>query len=162
MKELISKSDKEAIQREKNKEDIAYLFNELLPAFQSEIERNLSFLTPEFSKIKISKKINDWTSPYLMEIDLEGQENLKGEINLLGLSLEMIGFKKAGTSAFDVHKDLLLLLYPFKYRVGKDQSQMLFDKLYHERWKKEEIEQFVAGWCAEIIEDITEIFSRIK
>jgi len=51
LKELIHKSGKEEIQREKSKDDVRYIFNELVPQFEQEIKKNLELISGEFTKV---------------------------------------------------------------------------------------------------------------
>jgi predicted nuclease of restriction endonuclease-like (RecB) superfamily len=160
LKGIIAKTGKEEVQREKSKEDVFYLFNELLPQLQKEIEQNLADLMPEFTKVEIGRNINGHSWGFFTTTDLEakiGKEN----ITVLGLSLRMEGFKKAGVNSFGIWKDLLIELHQFKYDVGTERHKPWMERMYHQEWTREEIRSLAERWCEVVIDDVQSRLDRI-
>jgi hypothetical protein len=121
LKELIAKTDKEGVQSERSNDDVRYIFNELVPQLQKEIEKNLQDIVPEFTRVEIGRKINSTSDPNFTTADLEAELE-KENVYILGLHLRMEGFKIAGTNAFGVFKDLFIETHQFRYDIGKEQG----------------------------------------
>lgn len=160
LKELIAKSGKEPLQKEREKDDIRYLFNELMPQLEEAIQKNLQAVASEFTKVVVGKKINSTSSPSFTEADLE-KELQSGNVTQLGFTLRMEGFKRAGTNTFGIWKDLSIDLQQFKYGVGTEPHKPWLEKMYHQQWTKQEIQELAERWCEEVIDDITERVSQL-
>lgn len=160
LKELIQKSGKEELQRERDKDDVRYLYNDVLPQIEEQIKKNLQLVIPEFTSTEISKRINHTSSPFYTSADLEKHLE-KENVQQLGVTLRMEGFKRAGVNAFDIWKELHIDLQQFKYGIGKQQHKPWIEKLYHQKWTNEEIQELVDRWCEELIDEITERMENI-
>lgn len=160
LKNRIAQSSQEEVQKERDKDDIRYFFNELMPQLEQEIESNLQSITPEFTKVEFGRRINGTVGPYFISIDLEAQMQSEN-ITQLGLSLRMEGFKKGGISTFGIWKDLLIELHQFKYSIGIEPHKSWLEKLYHQKWTKKDIQELANRWCDEVVDEITEKLERI-
>jgi hypothetical protein len=161
LKERIVQTVKEKVQKERDSNDVRYLFSELLPKLQQEIEKVLAPFLTEFTKVEIGRRINSTSSRYLLEPDLEALM-AKENISILGLSLRMEGFKNAGVHTFGVWKELFIDLHQYKYGIGPEQHKPLIEKLYHQKWNEEEIRELVERWCEEVVDDITDRIERLN
>jgi predicted nuclease of restriction endonuclease-like (RecB) superfamily len=161
LKDRMAQSGREEVQKERDADDIRYLFNELVPQLEHEINEALRPIATAFAKVELGRRINSISGPFLIEADLEKQL-LKENVNLLGLSLRMEGFKKGGTDAFGLWKDLFIELHHFKYGVGAEQHKPWVEKLYHQKWTKEEVRELAERWCEEVVEAITERLEKLQ
>lgn len=155
LKGLIGQKDSEGVHKERSKDDIRYIFNELLPQLQKEIESNLQDLVPEFTKVEIGRRINSTSHTHFTSTDLEANL-LKENVYLLGLHLRMEGFKKAGAKAFGVFKDIFIETHQFKYDIGKEQGRLLMEKLYHQKLTAGEIKTLADQWSEEVVDEIAD------
>jgi predicted nuclease of restriction endonuclease-like (RecB) superfamily len=160
LKGLMLRTGKEQVQKEKDNNDVWYIFKDVVPQLEEEIKRNLKPIVGDFTKVELSRRINNLSSAYLMGIDLE--KHLQNDnVNLIGLSLRMEGFKRGGVDSFGVWKELFIEFHQFKYGIGNEQYRPWIEKLYHQKWTKEEIQELAEKWCEEIIDDITEKVGKL-
>jgi predicted nuclease of restriction endonuclease-like (RecB) superfamily len=160
-KELLAKTKREEVQKERDKDDVRYLFNEVIQHLKSEISKNLVDVAKKFTRVELGLIINTTSNALYMEPDLEAQL-IKGEaITTLGLRLRMEGFKKGGVDAFGIWKDILIELERFKYGVGTGHNQTWFENLYHQKWTSEEIKGLADKWCDEVMEVLVERLEKL-
>ena len=153
LKEMMAKRTGEEVQKQKSPDDVIYIFNDLLSRIQRSIEKNLSEIEKESSNVKISRLINNTSSPYFALADLE-KHLQKDTVHTLGLNLRMEGLGKGGTKAFDVLKDLFVILSTYKYSLGPEKQKPWIEKLYHQHCTDEEIDAITERWCKEVIDEI--------
>ena len=161
LKQLISNVGKEEIQKERDDDDIRYLFNELLSALTEKIKGILTSILSEFSKVQIGHRINGTTNYFYTSVDLEAALQ-NGSIYLLAVSLKLEGFKKGGTKTFNISKDIILNLGQFIYTIGIEQHSPWMEKLYHQKWADKEIEEFAERWCEDLVEEISDRINRLQ
>jgi len=84
-------------------------------------------------------------------VDLEALV-LKESINKLGLIIELQGFLKGGTKAFNIYRQITFDLFQFYYyiKISFGEEKLLAEKLYHQKWNDQEIEH-LAELIAEVI-----------
>jgi predicted nuclease of restriction endonuclease-like (RecB) superfamily len=161
LKDLLSALNKEEVQKGKDKEAILQLFNKVLPALEDKITRCLEEVVPLFHDFTLTKRINHTSKPGYANVDLEAileREN----VDLLGLTLRLEGFKKASTQAFGVYKDLIFTLQPYKYSVGPERDNLWEERLYHQEWSDLDLQEIAEKWSEEIVEEITKRLENIN
>lgn len=155
LKDLLKTVDREEVKKGKDKESVLWLFGKVLPDLATRITKGLEEVAPLFNDFWLTKRINNVSKPDYtteeMEVILQ-REN----VYLLGLSLRLEGFKKAGTKAFSLSRDLMFTLEAFKYDVGTERDKVWLEKLYHQKWAEEELQELSDKWCEEVVEHITQ------
>jgi|APTNR8051073442_1049403.scaffolds.fasta_scaffold00003_325 predicted nuclease of restriction endonuclease-like (RecB) superfamily len=162
LKHIISQLKTEGVKKERDKESIIYLFNEFLPALIERIEFLLVEVIPEFNKKQIVRSINDLHG-HLTSVDIEAHL-IKESVHRIGLNIQLQGFIRGGTKAFNIYKDIKLELYPYHYeiKVFLGQDKLLAEKLYHHQWIAPEIEQLAEAIAEMIIDDVNVNIERIR
>ena len=155
LKDLITRSDKDKIQKGSNRQQIHYLFSDLIPQLENQINRNLEEIAQGFTKVQLEKRINHNTDAHFNKVHLE-KELSKGDVFLLGLSLHMEDYKQVGIDTFSIKKELYIELQQNKYGIGTEQNKPWFEKSYHQTWASDEIQQLAERWCEEFVDEIIE------
>ncbi len=161
LKELIAQTGREKMEKERDKDEVRYLFNEFILDFEKAVKQNLSEITNEFAKVEIGRRINNTSSPYFMAADLEATLE-KEAVYQLGLGIRMEGFKRGGTKAFNIFKDLIINLEQYKYGVGTEQHKPWLEKLYHQKWTKEEVNNLADKWCEQLFDEIADRIEQLS
>lgn len=159
MQEILSKIKGEELSTKKNKEVLLYLFG-VLQKIQAETEKLISLEMNLFQKTDIGRSIDGHGNRGLVSVDLE--KKLQSEsVFELGLFINMYGFKKAGTRAFDFYDSMVFYLHDYKYQIGKDRNTFWEEKMYHQQWTEFEIQQIAEKWSEEIIDGISKRLEQI-
>lgn len=107
LKELLKKIKGEELEKEKDDNDIRYLYKKVIPEILKATEELLAEYMQLFIKGYIYPSINRAAFP-LTSIELEARLLNNDNIMQLGLYIYLDGFKKAGTQAFTISKHLSL------------------------------------------------------
>jgi predicted nuclease of restriction endonuclease-like (RecB) superfamily len=163
LKDLLAQvSKEEEVQQEKDHAALRYLFDHVLSGLIVRINQNLAEVLPLFNTVWLTKQVNHTAKPDYTLVEFEQMLMAGNTINQIGLNMRLDGFKKAGTKAFGISKDLIFTLEKFKYDVGPYRDSSWFEKLYHQQWQEDELEALADRWCESVIEDITANLNRIK
>lgn len=155
LKDMLKMVDMEEVQKRKDKESVLWLFDKVLTDLAARITKGLEEIAPLFDAFWLTKRINSTSKPGYTAEELEAilqREN----VYLLGLSLRLEGFKKAGTKAFSLSKDLDFTLEAYKYEVGTERDKVWIERLYHQEWAEGELQDLAERWCEEVVEDVTQ------
>lgn len=161
LKEIVSKINTPEVEKEKDKNDIVYLFGKIIPDLKKHITATLKEVEKLFTKKEITRSINKRSFAGATTIDLEAIMD-KESISDIGLSIRLEGFKKAGIRAFGIYKDLNFSLEPYKYSIGTQRDKPWIEKLYHEQWSNKELQKLSDQFCEEIVEEITYRLEKLK
>ncbi|MBC5994018.1 PDDEXK nuclease domain-containing protein [Pontibacter cellulosilyticus] len=163
LKDLLAQvSREEEVQQEKDHAALRYLFDDVLSSLIVRINQNLADVFPLFNTVWLNRQVNQTAKPDYTTEEFKEMLEAGNTVYQIGLSLWMDGFKKAGTKAFSVSRDLIFTLEKFKYAVGPDRDESWLEKLYHQQWPEEELEALADRWCEVVIEDVTYSLNRIK
>ncbi|WP_066837158.1 PDDEXK nuclease domain-containing protein [Rufibacter ruber] len=161
LKGLLNSMESEEVQKGKDKESILWIFGELLPRLEALISKSLGEVIPLFKDFWLTRRVNSTSKADYTIGDLEetlGREN----VNLIGLNIRLEGFKKGGTKAFSIYKDLNFALYTYKYAVGPSQDEIWEERLYHQEWTEIELQKLAAKWCEQVVGDLMLHIERMK
>lgn len=144
----------------RNKETILRLYNNLLPALARHIHQQITPLLELFNDFKLERVVDTWTRDpqvyYPEPLSIE-----QGNIEYLGLQLQLEGFMKPGVVPFDLYKELLLKLGTRRYGLGGGRHDMWLEKDYDETWSEAQLQAVAERWCGELIEDLTRRLGRL-
>ncbi|HEY2580624.1 MAG TPA: DUF1016 domain-containing protein [Mucilaginibacter sp.] len=155
LKALISNLNHEELQEKINDKAVFKLFNEILPRILEKSDHILKKnIYPLFDSHTLSRTINHDSFDFYTSVDLEMMLK-KANINQIGLTIRLKGFKKAGTKAFSINNDFLIRLYDYYYEIGSTIENSWYKRLYHQQWDEKDIEQMSETWVEKIIEEIT-------
>nr|WP_255478722.1 hypothetical protein [Rufibacter sp. XAAS-G3-1] len=118
------------------------------------IYQNLTEVFPLFDDFNLEKMVDTWTKDPNASSDKEiSIEN--GNVQQVGLRLQLNGFQRAGAQTFDLSKELVFRLAYSTYEVGPDKNTPWLEKAYLQAWPGQEIEEVAARWSEEVVEEIT-------
>ncbi|QEC75870.1 PDDEXK nuclease domain-containing protein [Mucilaginibacter ginsenosidivorax] len=161
MKTLISNLNHEELREKVSNQAIYKLFTELLPQIVSQAE---IILNPDiyslFDYHSISRTINNNDFEYNTSIDLE-MMMIQGDVQQVGLTINLKGFKKAGVETFSVFQTFLILFSDYFYEIGTTRRDVWRKYLYHEILNDNDISYIVDKWVDKIINDINERIAAI-
>ncbi|GGG18835.1 MULTISPECIES: PDDEXK nuclease domain-containing protein [Pontibacter] len=161
LKDLLKSVDREEVKKGKDRESVVSLFEKVLPELATRITKGLKEVTPLFSDFWLMKSINHTSKVNYTKEELE--EILQREnVHQIGLAIRLEGFKKAGTKVFGLSKDLVFTLEAYKYEVGADRHHAWLEKLYHQDWTDEDLQNLSDRWCEEVVEHITQRLESIQ
>ena len=103
IKELASQLKGDSL-REKDNKSIIELFTDTLPKLKERLELRLEGIMKEFHSPKVSRILNEQYD-YTTDVDLEAKL-LKESVHKVGIHVNLQGFVRAGTKAFNVWKEL--------------------------------------------------------
>lgn len=139
---------------QRNKQTIQHLYDIILPELARHMHQHLTAVTPLFDNFRLERLIDTWTKEPGASEDTEVSiEN--GNVQQLGLKLQLEGFQRAGIEAFDLTKDLLFKLERSCYTVGPDKQNSWLEKEYGQRWEKTDYESITERWIEELVDAIT-------
>ncbi|GAB2537442.1 hypothetical protein [Rufibacter soli] len=145
----------------RDKEGLLHLYNKVLPPLAEKIFQHLQEVVPLFDDFKLEKVIDTWTKDKHASTDKEiSLEN--GNVQQMGLKVQLTGFQKAGAQTFDVNKDLVFFLEYSSYIVGPDKNTAWLERFYLQPWTPQEMEDLAEKWTDEVIEDITKKLQEIS
>lgn len=162
LKQMIGQIKGEEFKQEKTTSDIIKLFDQTLPELQLRIEKILAEVIKLFKSNFISRVINE-DNNFLTHIDLQPRITTDTKVYNLGLHIELRGLIKAGINTFNVLKDLKFELYQTYYRVKVYHRAeiILKEKLYHQHWTDQELDELAEKFSEIIIDDIKESVEQI-
>jgi hypothetical protein len=150
----------EALSDTRNKETILRLYNSLLPALAGRIHQEITPVIGLFHDFKLERVVDTWTrDPEVYYPEPISIEN--GNIEYLGLQLQLEGFLQPGVVPFDLYKELLLKLEPARYGLGAGKHEIWVQKGYEQTWTEAELQALTERWCGELIEDLTQRLGRL-
>lgn len=89
------------------------------------------------------------------------QENPRA--NRFHISLNLRGFKNAGTDAFGCWNDIYFYLDDYKYQIKEQHGEkVIIEKLYHKLPSKKEIEQVLDYFSEQLVDQIESNLERVK
>ena len=92
------------MQNARSKDTILKLYNNLLPALARHIHQEISPITALFHDFNLERVVDTWTKdPEVYYQEAISIEN--GNIEYLGLQLQLEGFLKPGVPSFDLYKE---------------------------------------------------------
>ncbi|AKQ45616.1 hypothetical protein TH63_08075 [Rufibacter radiotolerans] len=138
----------------RDKEGLLHLYNKVLPPLAEKTFQHLQEVIPLFDDFKLEKVLDTWSkdknASSEKEISLEN-----GNVQQMGLRVQLTGFQKAGAQTFDVSKDLVFFLEYSSYIVGPDKNTAWLERFYLQPWSARELEEIAEKWTDEVIEEIT-------
>lgn len=147
-------------QSTRSKQTIQHLYDTILPELAQHISKNIAPVTALFHDFTLERLIDTWTKdPAADETEVISIEN--GNIQQMGLKLNLEGFQQPGTGAFDITKNLLFKLDRNSYTVGPDKNTTWLEKEYLQRWSINEYEMVASNWAEEVIDAITQRLESI-
>jgi hypothetical protein len=160
IKSLIEQLNHPAVQEKRNAQNTKKILTQLIFPFRDGLRKALTEIVSSFEETEIIL----WTGSQGHFTDKAISQWLKEheETNDLRIEIALKGFKPAGTKAFDVRKEIIVVTEKYHYyiRLGRHITQpILFEKLYHQDFKKEELEMLI-NKAAEAFYD--EIEERLK
>ncbi|MBC5992603.1 hypothetical protein [Pontibacter cellulosilyticus] len=145
-------------QTTRSKKTILHLYDSILPELAKHINENIAPVTALFHDFGLERIIDTWTKdPAGDATEVISIDN--GNIQQMGLKVNLEGFQRTGMDAFDMKKNLLFTLDRNSYTVGPDKNTTWLEKDYLERWNNDEYEIVASKWAEELIDAVTE---RIK
>ncbi len=155
LKQVLSRIKGNEILKERDKESLLYIFNDVVWKIKEYAEKILKDEMALFRHATIERSINGASHLGVTTTDLEVKLRNENVYNL-GLYLQMDGFIKAGTKAFNVTMTLQIELYRYRYTIGESRSTEQWQEyLYHHQWSEEELKQTAEKWSEIVIEEIT-------
>ena len=150
----------EILQNTRSQETILKLYNNLLPALARHIHQEISPITALFHDFNLERVVDTWTKdPEVYYQEAISIEN--GNIEYLGLQLQLEGFLKPGVPPFDLYKELLLKLEPARYGLGPGKNEVWVEKTYDQTWTEKELVEVAERWGAGLIDDLTQRLERL-
>ena len=161
IKELASQLKGDSL-REKDNKSIIELFTDTLPKLKERLELRLEGIMKEFHSPKVSRILNEQYD-YTTDVDLEAKL-LKESVHKVGIHVNLQGFVRAGTKAFNVWKELKFELYQYYYhiRTFTNQDITLAERLYSQPWTEDDLEQLTETFAEIIVDDIEQNIKRIQ
>lgn len=160
LKEILSKIKGAEVKKERDKEALLYIFNEVLWKIKEHAEIILKEEMELFSEARINRSINGSTFNNATSADLDTRL-LKENIIHLGIDLHFEGFKKAGTRAFGIYIDLYAGIEKYKYSIGETRDRIWKEYLYDHQWTADEIIQTAEHWSELIIDEIARMAQQV-
>lgn len=151
LKEILSRVKRDEVKKEKDKEALFYLFDQVLQKIKEQTESILAEEMALFNEAWIAKSINNSSFKNLTSVDLEAKI-LKESVHQLGSYVRLDGLKKAGTKAFGISMNLHMEMERYRYTIGENRDVVWQEYLYHHQWSDNEIKE-VAERLSEIIID---------
>lgn len=148
------------VKKERDREALDYIFNEVLWGIKEKTERLLHEEILLFKDARIDRSINGSTYYNATNADLEAKL-LKENVHQLGLNINLDGFKKAGTKTFGVYVTLTINLNKYMYTVSENREPNWFEKLYHEKWEEDELQQVAEKWCELILDEMSKRINQV-
>lgn len=140
---------------------IIRLFTYTLPAIQAEAEKAMTEkIYPLFESHRSNYSIDNQSSPFLASADLE-MATIRGEVQQIGLTIFLYGFKKAGVDAFEIVQDLFIYFDDYHYAIGGSRQQPWMKKLYDAMPDEQDIAALSAQWRGKIASAINTGISRL-
>jgi hypothetical protein len=144
----------------RSKESILKLYHNLLPDLARRIHQEISPVINLFHDFKLERVVDTWTKdPDVYYHEAISIEN--GNIEYLGLQLQLEGFSKPGVVPFDLYKELLLKLEARRYGLGTGKNNIWLEKPYDQSWTEAELKLVTDRWCGELIEELTQRLERL-
>lgn len=147
---------------ERDRENVAQLFNVVLPEIENRLAKRLQDIFQEFKATNVIRMIND-REGYNTEIDLDAHF-LPGSVHRIGIRVDLQGFVKAGIKTFNVWKDLKFELHQYVYKIETfaHQQTTLMERLYGQAWTEEDFNNITENFAEIIVEDIAQNIERIQ
>jgi predicted nuclease of restriction endonuclease-like (RecB) superfamily len=161
IKELTKQMKGESL-RERDNKSIIELFTQILPKLIERLEARLATIMKEFHNARISRILNEQYN-YMTDVDLEARL-LKEGVHRVGVNVNLQGFIKAGTKAFNVWKELKFELYQYYYHIKTftNTDLTLQERLYQESWTEAELDQLTEQFAEIIADDVSQNIERIQ
>lgn len=160
LKNLLSDLKTEEVKEKRTPEKTALIYTELVCVLQQNIIKSLQKeIIPLFESVNYFA----WIDSQRYGSYEEALEWLpKAQPQIFKFEIQLNGFKKAGIKAFDIWKELTIRLNNYNYTcaVG-DSSNILLEKLYHQRPDKTELEYLTGGFYESILDDINQRIEQI-
>ncbi len=156
IKTVLEKMDQEEIQEERSAQNVQRLLDELLFPLHASILQKLTELKIDelFASQQHRIEIGNRTFQEVKECQtLDPDQPLPQELRLL---YWLEGLKKVGTQAFSCSRDVFIDLDRFKYRLGFERRKTELERLYHQPWDLEAIEEIAERVVTHILDQIQE------
>lgn len=156
IKELLNKFKSEEIKEIRNEQNIADIFYKVLLPLKNSVNEILIKEIPGWF-YEIQYIIWTGSSGYLT--DEQAINNFKQYKTFFDFKIELNakGFKRAGVKAFDLRKEIKLLLEDYKYTIKFDiphTDSFNVDYLYHQLPKLSEIDKIAERFCEAFMDEI--------
>lgn len=145
----------EAAHKERDKNAIVHLLETTLPALAAYLQQDLAKITPLFHDFRLEKVVDTWTKPAGADEDTPISIEA-GNVQQVGLRLQLEGFQGAGAPPFDLSKMLLFKLGQAQYTVGPDRAIDWLEKPYYQPWSEKEKQDISTRWIAQVLDEITQ------
>lgn len=165
LKELLSDLKEEEVKEKRNTENTVKICNKVVLPLKKGISQTLE---KEIGKWFEETKIMIWTESRGHHSDKEAKDYLKNDMknrcNEFKIEVRTVGFKPAGTRAFNCWKDLSISLGDYKYSIGLNRhgQDAILEKLYHQLPSQIELNGIVEKFSEIFIDDIMAQVERIK
>jgi hypothetical protein len=117
-----------------------------------------------FQEIKVGIVIDSHGFSTYEDAEQHLKEKNGYHCNLLRIEITTMGFKQAGTKAFNCWTGIQIDLHEYHYQVTllRKPQEILLEKLYHELPTAKEQELVADKWMEFLLDDVTEQIERIK
>ena len=153
-KRLTSKLDNSEIKGKRTTNFAFQIFNEqlttLMNSSDSLLEKDVYHL---FLSHEIFRTIGDNCFPFLTSVDLE-RYLILGNVDRLGLRIELKGFKRAGISAFDMTSDLFIFFRDYHYEIGTSPTVITLRKTYDVLPDRNDLASIAQFWVNSFMKQI--------
>ena len=164
LKEKISGLKQPKVKESSSPKTAEKLITKIAIPLKNEIKKTLAEISKEFKETKIMI----WTDSQGHRQDKDLLQYLKEhkEFNECRIEIDLDGFKPAGTKAFYSRDVIVIQAHQFYYSIvlGKfqPQSNILFEKLYHQLPTEKEFKEVIDKCYERILDDVEKQIERIK
>ena len=157
MRALTAKLNHEELQEKINPVAILQIFRDVLPEIMHKADTALNTeVYPLFNDHILYRTFDNNTYEYNTSYDLEAHLYKRGNVQQLGVTISLKGFKKAGIKAFDVTSYLFIYFNDYNYVIGNSKTQPWLIKMYHKMPTTQEIERLCDQFINNVIKQINQ------
>jgi predicted nuclease of restriction endonuclease-like (RecB) superfamily len=152
-----------AVKEIKTTESIERVLNDIVLPLRDNLNKSLAEIAQDFDQVQTSI----WTGGKCFSEDIELFTWLKQNKDTNDFKIEMAlkGCKPAGTKAFNVWRDIVVNMHPYRYDVTlrlQNGEVFLLEKLYHETPDQREMEMVVDKFVEEVLDDIMKRIGQME
>jgi hypothetical protein len=157
LRSLMAKLDDEDLSERMNDKAVKEIFNDTLPQIMENMGSMLkSNIYPLFESFSLFRTINEDFYPFFTSVDFE-HAVYKEIAQKVGITIELKGFKKAGTDAFDLRHTLFFYFNDYNYEIGTSKQNIWQKKLYNHRLDEKDIPVVSRFWIESFVKEINKM-----